>query len=758
MRPVLPARCLPDLRRLASYFLASFLLLSAVSCKAAPQSQGQKKFGDDADYFMGLRLLQEGDENAAREKFKYCIKKGSSVVAQKSAEALCSIGNIQEKNAAAENLLRLFPGDDSLLIASRQFASSGEVNKLIYYTSGLDFSTAKNEVIRLRLEAMGRRGDSAYESEVYRWFTDCPISTEHYQFYRDYYRHPDFEGAYENPESDEARALLYTPEQFAINYRIESYKRNYSYTAKCSANLAGYFLDGTLMPAPQLVSDLGKNTLYGTMDFAKNAAWFSQMAETFAGTPAEFYFWFYAGRFYEKAGIYFSKSRKCFEAAMASAESASQKDNALWYLLNTSLNFSMDSIIESIGEYSREWSDSEYFEDFFEQLVTALLAAGRWNEFGWIYKAVDGYASDLTTAQFAYIYGRLIQEGLAEGSEEDAAAAFKRACRGGSSVYYKTLAAYRLGLGNDPVELQKILTAPTGAREKNPEGLNISAGGGKATKESALSTNAPAATATTTAPDLPLENLLLGYAYFGFPELIYPEWQKCQGQGLSTETTFYLADFLAKCAEAQSAEERKESDYFVQSLRIAARAQRNAAQRISREQLALVYPDYYKEFVSKYCEEYEISKAIMFALIRSESFFDADVMSSAGAIGLTQLMEFTGSDIARRFKMQDYSLTDPETNIRFGTYYLASLISRCEDSALLGFFSYNAGITRVRRWLQSSLIEFGKKKNMPLDLFLETVPFAETREYGRKLISATIAYDWLESPARFNQTVESLLE
>ena len=121
-------------------------------------------------------------------------------------------------------------------------------------------------------------------------------------------------------------------------------------------------------------------------------------------------------------------------------------------------------------------------------------------------------------------------------------------------------------------------------------------------------------------------------------------------------------------------------------------------------------------------------------------------------------MEFTASDIAHRFKMPDYSLTDPETNIRFGTWYLSNLISRCDNSPLLGFFSYNAGITRVRRWLQSSLIEFGKKSNMPLDLFLETVPFAETREYGRKLISASIAYEWLANPQNFQKTVKNLIE
>ena len=722
-------RGLPDFRRLTINLFASFLMLSAVSCKAAPQPDGQKKFGSDADYFIGLKLLQEGNENAAREKFKRCIKKGSKWCAQRSAEALCSIGNIQEKNIAAENLLQQFPDNDTCLIAARQFASSGEVNKLIYHTSNLDFSTARNEVIRMRLEAMGRRGDSGYEAEVYRWFTECPLSTDHYQFYRDFYQHPDFEGAYENPDSETAASLKYTPEQFAIHYRIESYKRNYSYTTRCGPQLAGYFLAGTLTPQPQLVSDFGKNTLYGTMDFAKNANYFSQLAQKFAGTPAEFYFWFYAGRFYEKSGMYYRQSSQCFEAAMHAAGSPSQKDNALWYLLNTSLNFSMDSIIDSIGEYSREWTDCEYFEDFFEQLVTALLAAGRWNEFGQIYKAVDGYASDLTTAQFAYIYGRLIQEGLADGTEEDAMSAFKRACKGGSSLYYKTLAAYRLGLWQDPAELQRIFCSPTCVKENDK-------------------------TETSKTVDPAFETLLLGYAYFGFPELIYSEWQKAQGQNISSETNFFLADFLAKCAET----EKEDNDYYVQSLRIAARAQRNAANLITREDFSLVYPDYYHDFVSKYCAEYKISEPMMFALIRSESFFDADVMSSAGAVGLTQLMEFTASDIARRFKMQDYSLSDPETNIRFGTWYLSNLISRCEGSPLLGFFSYNAGITRVRRWLKSSLTEIGKKSNMPLDLFLETLPFAETREYGRKLISATIAYDWLADPARFPETVEELLK
>lgn len=708
-------------RLLAGIALLLFFIFSTTGCPA--KTDAQKIYGSDSDYFIGLKLLSEGNEKEARTRFNNCIKKGSYYCAKRSAEALCSFGNIQEKNIAAENLIKKFPDEDSLLIAAKQFKSSGEINKLIECTGTLDFKTAKNELIRLRLEAMGSRGDSAFESEVYRWFTECPLSTEHYQFYRDFYVHPDFDKALENSESEFAANLVYTPQQFAMQFRIEAYKRNYSYTVLYAKKLFEYFEEKILSPQPQLVSDIGKSFLYGSTEFSKNAAKCQQLAEAYRGTPAEFYFWFYSGRLYAKAGMYYKQTKTGFENAMLAAADGSQKDNALWYLLNTSLNFSMDSIISSIGQYSRQWDDAEYFEDFFEQLVTALLASGRWNEFGTIYKAIDGYASDLTVAQFAYIYGRLIQEGLAEGSESDMIAAFERACKSGTSMYYKVLAAYRLGIRqNDFVsnaKLSEILNAP----------------GGK-----------------TGTPDDAAGKLLTGYAYFGFPQYIYTEWQKFPSGTISDDVNFYLADFLAKCADKDN------KDYYTQSLRIAARAQLYSKTALSKDEMALVYPNFYNNYVSEYCKKYELDESIMYSLIRSESFFEADVISSAGAVGLTQLMEFTAEDIAARFKMSDYSLTDPETNIRFGTWYLANLISRCDNSLLLGFFSYNAGISRVRRWLQSSLTEFGKKSNMPLDLFLETVPFAETREYGRKLISAAAAYEWTYNPQNYDAIVEELLK
>ena len=146
------------------------------------------------------------------------------------------------------------------------------------------------------------------------------------------------------------------------------------------------------------------------------------------------------------------------------------------------------------------------------------------------------------------------------------------------------------------------------------------------------------------------------------------------------------------------------------------------------------------------------------ALIRSESFFDADVISSAGAIGLTQLMSPTAGEIAQKLRIKEYSLTDPETNIMFGTYYLSELIRRGDGSLLRAFFSYNAGFRKVTTWLNSSMMEFGKAGNLDMDLFLETIPVSETREYGRKLVSATIMYEYLYENASFVQTVQNLLK
>ncbi len=705
-----------------SLFLCFSLCFSSCSAVGLKNSN-QKKFGADANYFIALRLLQSGNEKEAAQKLNACSKKGSFYCAQKSAQKLCMLGSVQERNSACLKLIQKFPDPQNILIAARQLYSADEINKVIEITENLDFSEVQNELIKLRLEAMKKRGDSRYKKEVFEWFTARALSKTHYEFYKENLE-ADLEKAFysregESATDDDIDSLFedaskaqqtntpeILPQDFAIYYRILLYRRNYIPAFEASHFLLDYFEDGSLTPKSQFFSDVGKAFLYGSQDFLTNANYFKESAKRYAGTPAEYYFWFYAGRLYEKTHRYKTLEKNCFLAAIKAAQTASQKDNALWYLLNSDLQTFTDETLSSI---KMQWTEPAYFDDIFSNLVPILFAAGKFDEFGTIYKSLDGFASPEITGQFAYIYARLCEQGYAKGSEEDIKSAYRAAIKNGNHIYYKILAAKKLGYN-----LNQIKNVVFNYSEKYG-GINL---------------------ATGFKADTEAETLLEGYVTFGFPELIYPTYMELYKTGISANTAFHLADFLNKCGE-------ENNDFYVQSIRLASRAARGAERELTQNEMQLIYPQGFSDSVETHCKTYNVEPAVMYALVRSESFFDSDIRSHAGAVGLTQLMPTTAKDISRRVKKSDYDLNEPDTNIQFGTYYFSELFRRCDDSYLLAFFSYNAGITKVRRWLQSSLIDFGKKQNMPHDLFLETIPYAETQEYGRKLVSAAILYQLL---------------
>ena len=700
---------------------AAFIILSLFSFSSCSSGnkEAQERFGYDAEYFMGLKLLYQGDSKAAKNKLKKCVDKGTYYCARKSAETLClpAFGNVQEQIEAAEKVYNEYKDSDSLLFLVKLLNENNEIHKIIEYTNDCDFKEEYNEIIKIRLESLKKRNDTRYENEVYKWFTVKPISSFHYKFYRDFYEHPKFD--YDYGKNVENAGSVPSPQQFVINYRIETYNRNYLYTFDNINNIIEFFEANLIPYSEQLASDIGKAYLYGSSEYSINGKLCRQLAGKFAGSEMEFYFLFYSGRLFDKSGLNIVHSKNCFEAAINVAKTDGQRDNALWYLLDTSLSTSLDSIINSIGKYAAVWHDPEYFDDFFESLLTSLISGGRWDTIGAIYKIIDGYATNETVAQFAYVYGRLSELGFASGNETDIKEAYTRACNAGYSIYYKSLAAYRLGLSEE--QLEQVLTMPYGKADK------------------------PA--------DLAAERLLSGYAYFGFPELIYKEWENLYEKGLSPETSLYISNFLNKCSTGKD-------DYYHQSLRIASRILSEHKSPLKKEYWNLIYPKNYSSLIEEYCEEYGAIPSTIYALVRSESYFNPNVSSHAGAIGLSQLMESTGSDIARKLKRKEYSLTDPATNLEFCIFYLAELTRRCDDSPLSAFFSYNAGITRVRRWKQNTIVGFGTKENMPIDLFLETLPYAETREYGRKILSASVMYEWLysDNPLQaFTEIIETLL-
>ena len=120
-------------------------------------------------------------------------------------------------------------------------------------------------------------------------------------------------------------------------------------------------------------------------------------------------------------------------------------------------------------------------------------------------------------------------------------------------------------------------------------------------------------------------------------------------------------------------------------------------------------------------------------------------------------MRATASDIARKLHIDDYDLNDPRINVLFGCYYFEELRRRLNGSTIDAYFSYNGGISRVRNWIKSAQIEFNRD-NLAKDLFLEALPFEETREYGRKVISAAAMYGLLYYNKSTAEVIDEILQ
>jgi len=125
-----------------------------------------------------------------------------------------------------------------------------------------------------------------------------------------------------------------------------------------------------------------------------------------------------------------------------------------------------------------------------------------------------------------------------------------------------------------------------------------------------------------------------------------------------------------------------------------------------------------------------------FAIARQESAFRLEAKSSAGALGLMQLMPRTARETARRFAIalkNDRDILRPNTNVALGTAYLAQLQEQFGGNRVLASAAYNAGPSRVRGWLKDA-------EHLPWDIWVESIPFDETRQYVQNVLSYTAIY------------------
>jgi soluble lytic murein transglycosylase len=161
-----------------------------------------------------------------------------------------------------------------------------------------------------------------------------------------------------------------------------------------------------------------------------------------------------------------------------------------------------------------------------------------------------------------------------------------------------------------------------------------------------------------------------------------------------------------------------------------------AASQTGFVQKKVFYPYEYDYIVSEYAAARRLDEALVAGVIFSESRFRYAAESSRGAVGLMQIMPQTAEWIAEQVKFIGFTpedLLDPETNIRFGTWYLASLREEFDDNEVLMLAAYNAGRGNVKSWM--------KAYNWTMDFNdIEQIPYKETREYVAKVLKSKQQY------------------
>ncbi|MGP9631627.1 transglycosylase SLT domain-containing protein [Halomonas sp. AOP43-A1-21] len=150
------------------------------------------------------------------------------------------------------------------------------------------------------------------------------------------------------------------------------------------------------------------------------------------------------------------------------------------------------------------------------------------------------------------------------------------------------------------------------------------------------------------------------------------------------------------------------------------------------------FPEAYRDSFLHWGRQTGVDPYLLMAITRRESAYNPEALSPAGARGLMQLMPGTASLVSRQLGINDpgpYGVLDPELNIRLGSTYLRDKLNRYQGNRLAAAAAYNAGPGRVDQWLGNGMESF--------DLFVESIPFRETRDYVQAVLSYRVIFESL---------------
>ncbi|MDR0561825.1 MAG: lytic transglycosylase domain-containing protein [Spirochaetaceae bacterium] len=418
---------------------------------------------------------------------------------------------------------------------------------------------------------------------------------------------------------------------------------------------------------------------------------------------------------YTQAAVY-------FEASLPFAPDHIQEDAAVWYILDVQRSIKPENLLPAAHTYLERRHDPSYFSDILDHLCRYLTVKRQWKDMLGLFPRILVLADGGTKAKYAYILGRALAEGYisvidaentlytsgmggqisAEARKTAVVRSFFRIAfeEGRASFYYRAMSASQLGDTVSPVQ----------EASEEPEDF----------------------------PHTDEMDLILGFFKYGAaPHSL--SYIKAAGDRLSASEMRIIARALA------------DHEMWIEAIRLVNAYILREDYGARREDMTLYYPRAYREIIERNAEEAGIPPEIFYGLIRTESAFDASIQSHVGAVGLTQLMPPTAREEAERIRrrggpnyLDNLDLRDPAINVHIGASYLSRLLGLMK-SPMQALLSYNGGYNRVQRWRAA-------EPKLPEDLFLETVEFMETREYGKQVLGAAAAYGYLY----FDMTMEAV--
>jgi soluble lytic murein transglycosylase len=676
-----------------------------------------KKLHSSAPFYVGLLLNDAGDSLRAERLFEAALESSSPQVRRASAEQLLPL--LVKKNA------------DSSLLRRIERLGSGE-----NFKTDAPIQTLRNASLYI----LGRLGEIQVPktddfpswnqgfSLLANLHLNKNIDDNDKQAVRDYFlkgtMNPAKAWAFEKLQAI-SPTWITSAEISAIEGRIAVSRSSFNeginqFNAVIEENQALFFT------SIDLLHDLGRAyqfTSYqqeGIDRFSEWETWLRTGSEmgtsllTINITENRYRLLYFIGRI-EQAQENYSKSIASFAEALNWTTDTAQQDACIWYILNAVLLENPAEIITYLQEYSSKWNDDVYFADIMDRVSQYLTSSGNWEGLLDVFNlnyGEKGRKDWETHAKYAYIIARAIQEGfisleklsetfmfdtsIAKDTVESAAKSFFNLAFAwsGQSFYYKALSSSFLG------EEFNFL-----GQTEHP-----SIGGQESFNEDNF-------------------EFILRFFNYGAEHFAYSYFRNIP---LNIEEQRIVAENFI------------ETEHWYDAIRVASVYMNRGDYEVQLEDLELLYPRAYTDLIETYAAENNIPAEIFFGLVRTESAFNENAASWAGAYGLSQLMPDTAMDMARRMSRSggpnyiedgEIDILNPEINVHIGAWYLNYLVDYTGSPAL-ALVAYNGGMGRVRRWR-------AEKPDLPEDLFLETIPYAETRDYGRRVLGAAAAYGYL---------------